>query len=171
MKNKIMRTLLSLVLLAAVAVGGTMAYLFASDDAVVNNFELAQVGTSIDEPSTGTAGEKDPKVSNTGKSPVYVRVRLSISGVTAGTVTPVIDTANWAYNSEDGFYYYKAILQSGQTTAPVFTDVTVTDVPITDSFDILVYQESVLAPQTVSGDVAAAAKAAFIAKDTATTQK
>ena len=83
MKKITIRVLLSVLLVAVVAVGGTLAYLYATDSPLLNTFALAEVHTEIDEPESGTAADKTAKVVNTGESPVYVRARVVISGADA----------------------------------------------------------------------------------------
>lgn len=175
MKKPIIRILLSVLLVAVVAVGGTLAYLMASDSPLLNTFALAEVETEIEEPQSDTATNKTAKVVNTGESPVYVRARVVISGGDAAVlesdnlITFTYNTAAWQ-NGDDGFYYYMGILpaESGENskTPALFTGVTVADtVPKDAEFSVDVYQESVLAP---AGDDAVwqlqDAKAAFAAK-------
>lgn len=159
MKKITIRVLLSVLLVAVVAVGGTLAYLYATDSPLLNTFALAEVHTEIDEPDTDVAENKDPKVQNVGKSPVYVRARAVISGGDADVIeandwiTITYNETGWV-NGEDGFYYYEGILQprEGDTgeypaTPELFTNVTVDpQVSPEAEFYLDVYQESVLAP-------------------------
>lgn len=156
MKKLSVRILLSVLLVAVVAVGGTLAYLMASDSPLLNTFALAEVETEIKEPDSGTAANKTAKVVNTGESPVYVRARVVISGGDADVLEEQ-NLITFTYNEEawqnggDGFYYYKGILpaNSGEAseTPALFTGVTVSkDVPKEAEFSVDVYQESVLAP-------------------------
>ena len=52
MRKPIVKTLLSILLVAVVLVGGTLAYLMASDSPVLNTFKLAEVKTDIDHLNT-----------------------------------------------------------------------------------------------------------------------
>lgn len=165
MKKTMMKTLLSSLLVALVLVGGTLAYLKASDSPLINTFKLAKVSTEIYEQK---GVQKAPQVKNTGESPVYVRAKAVITDLPEGVT---VDLKN-AYNltdwedGKDGFYYYKRILQpasNGKTsmTEPLFTITTdssggsnvkvETDIDVFDenqeaTFSIEVYQEAVLAP-------------------------
>ena len=176
MKKITIRVLLSVLLVAVVAVGGTLAYLYATDSPLLNTFALADVHTEIDEPDTDVAENKDPKVQNVGKSPVYIRARAVISGGDAD----VIEANNWItidYNTSkwvdggDGFYYYTDILQprKGDTgeypaTEELFTNVEVDpQVSPEAEFYLDVYQESVLAPADAEWNIQDA-QAAFDAK-------
>lgn len=175
MKNATIKVLFSILLVAALAIGGTFAYLYATDTPVFNTFALADIHTEIDEPTSGTAAEKDPQVVNVGKSAVYVRARAVISGGDAQVleqnnwITVVYNTedGNWVYGN-DGFYYYAGVLlpkseeeSENPSTPPLFTDVIVsTEVSKEAEFSVDVYQESVLAP-TDSEWSLQAAKTAF----------
>lgn len=153
MKRSTIRILLSLLLVVVIAVGGTLAYLMATDKPLRNTFALAEVETNVEEPESGTEGDKTPKVTNTGESPVYVRARVVISGGDAGVLQNKITftySSDWE-NGGDGFYYYRGILPANQgeasKTKPLFTGVKVDDaVPKDAQFSVDVYQESVLAP-------------------------
>lgn len=175
MKKLSVRILLSVLLVAVVAVGGTLAYLMASDSPLLNTFALAEVETEIKEPETDTATNKTASVENTGESPVYVRARVVISGGDADVLEEQ-NLITFTYNEEawqnggDGFYYYKGILpaNSGEAseTPALFTGVTVSkDVPKEAEFSVDVYQESVLAPSGTGVTwTLDAAQAAFEAK-------
>lgn len=158
MKKPIIRILLSVLLVAVVAVGGTLAYLVASDSPLLNTFALMQIDTEIEEPNKGTAEQKAPKVKNTGTADVYVRayayvVMVDEDGneyvdpILASKVSPqynIGDTHKWEKGS-DGYYYYKGKLTPEATTEELFSGVTVNDMPTDKSFRVYVYQESVLA--------------------------
>ena len=175
MKKLSIRILLSVLLVAVVAVGGTLAYLMASDSPLLNTFALAEVETEIEEPQTDTAANKTAKVVNTGKAPVYVRARVVISGGDAAVlesdnlITFTYNTEAWQ-DGDDGFYYYMGILpaESGENskTPALFTGVDVDeDVPKEAEFSVDVYQESVLAPSGTGVTwTLDAAQAAFEAK-------
>lgn len=157
MKKSVTKILLSFLLVAVVLVGGTLAYLFATDSPLLNTFALAEVETEIVEPQ----GDKTPQVHNKGESPVYVRARVAITDLPEGvTVNPVYNgntegtSGDWQYCEEDGFWYYMNILQPTQTTSQVFTIDPANDIDMKDAvdktvpmnFSVDVYQESVLAP-------------------------
>lgn len=76
------RLLVSVLALACIlAVGGTMAYLFASTGVLTNTFAVAQLDTDISEPEEDTAANKNVAITNTGDSPAWVRARLLVSGI------------------------------------------------------------------------------------------
>ena len=166
MRKPMIRILLSLLLVVVVAVGGTFAYLMATDSPLLNTFTLAEVETEIVEDGS-TSADKSAVVKNTGKSPVYVRARVVVSGVDPTLLDVKYNTSNWQ-NGGDGFYYYMSILPADPSTKPstsaLFTRVDVdSNVGPDATFSVDVYQESVLAPADGSWTLDAA-KAAFGAK-------
>lgn len=74
----------------------------------------------------GDIVSKQVSIENVCSHPFFLRVRL-VSSSTNESLDPEeclkmnIDTKNWT--AKDGFYYYNAILQPGQTTPPLFTQV------------------------------------------------
>lgn len=160
MKHKKIKVLLSVLVVAVMCVGGTWASLRAYDTPAVNTFELAQVGTDIEEGGGSgeqTAESKDPIVRNNGKSPVYVRARVNLSNIADSDITIQYNTADSWQNGNDGFWYYTAILNKNEATTPLFTDIVIADSVSKDAeFDVFVYQESILA---TPGDTWTLAKA------------
>ena len=103
--------LISAALIAAIAVGGTVAYLGAKTDPMVNTFTPSNVACSVEESFDGTI-KRGVNVRNTGDTDAYIRVRLvsyrvneagQHIGGTADipTFTP---GANWV--EKGGYYYY-----------------------------------------------------------------
>ena len=74
----------------------------------------------------GDIVSKKVSVENVCSHPFYLRVKL-VSGTTNEALSPDdclkmdIDTQNWTY--ADGYYYYNNILQPGETTPTLFTEV------------------------------------------------
>lgn len=179
MKRKsIITLLLSVLLIAVVLVGGTLAYLVAEGDLVINSFALADVRTDIDEPDGGNASTKTPCVINEGTSKVYVRARAVV--VTRdGSPVPVTesdmtirynttatfangkfgpqqndwwtDTGAYWQPNDDGWYYYTDSLTQNQRTEPLFDGVEKITADESALFDIYVYHESVLASADANG--------------------
>ncbi len=78
----------------------------------------------------GTAVSKIVQVENTGSQPAYIRVGVDkeIFLSEENTEEPDLSLVSWDVNSEfweekDGFYYYKEVLETGQTSEPLFTEV------------------------------------------------
>ncbi len=136
-KTKRMLTATLLALVMMVAVGATLALMASTSNSVTNTFAAAQVETEIDEDLTNN--NKKVTIENTGKSPVYVRARIMVSGVAESQVAIVktapaedeVDvntlylvmpnvTNDWeklsdndTYNS-DYYYYKKALNPAGE---------------------------------------------------------
>ncbi len=74
----------------------------------------------------GDIVSKQVSVENVCNHPFYLRVKL-VRGATNQALSQEeamkldINTQNWTY--QDGYYYYNAILQPGQVTVPLFTQV------------------------------------------------
>lgn len=140
-KRMCIATLLALVMV--VAVGATLALMASSPQFLTNTFAAADVDTEVDE-SIGEPDVKTVWVENNGKSPVYVRARIMVSGVdpekievvtteptgeaideeTLYLVMPNVgESEDWEQatgaTGKDDYYYYKKVLpgkeESGQT--------------------------------------------------------
>ncbi|MGN8875909.1 hypothetical protein [Pseudoflavonifractor sp. HCP28S3_F10] len=135
---------LALLLTAAVAVGGTLAWITAHTEPIVNTFEVGSIVPGITEEFDNTT-KSDVKVTNTGSVPAYVRVALVYSwrdGATAGknpadtgaiVGEPVTDadltidwgdSTNWVKGS-DGYWYYKLPVAAGSPTSNLIDSLTV----------------------------------------------
>ena len=121
--------LLALVLILVCTVGGTVAYLVTHTDPVVNTFTPGEVSCQVEEEFNDNKTEKtEAVVKNTGNVPAYIRVAVVANTIDAqGNITgmktlPVgwLNTENWA-EGDDGFYYYKGIVQPGNVTANLLT--------------------------------------------------
>ncbi len=133
-KSKISLWASILALVVIIGVGATLAYLSASDSRLTNTFSLAEVDTEINEDLTN--GNKKVTVENVGKSPVYIRARLMVSGIDPnnveivstepdekadGTVYLVMPnvTDEWERvgSALDDFYYFKQVVYGSKTGA------------------------------------------------------
>lgn len=155
-KKRMIQVLLSVLLVALIVVGGTAAYLVASDSPVVNRFSLIDVDTDIEEPDSGDPIEKTPKVKNEGDSTVFVRAKVIVASA-PGESDPVSESditinynkktddkqGKWEQNN-DGWYYYSRPLEKDDETVPLFNGISNITVEA-NSFDVIVYQESVVA--------------------------
>lgn len=147
---------------------GTTAY-FSDFAGKVNTAATGSVTTEIDEDfpdPTPTPVENNPsyeKKIRIGNFPgnekgfnadCYVRVMLSYSDNDIGKGVDILglDTANWIYDAEDGYYYYRNIVPEGAATTPLCTGFRINAEKIDDTykdnlqdFEINVYEESVQA--------------------------
>ena len=157
--SKLFGVLLSLLLVAALCVGGTLAYLKASDDPVTNTFTLANIHTEIVE--EGSEESKTVTLTNpsTSTGPVWIRARVLVSAGTAKVVplTPkdavpspraentiyVVFGTDWTKNDTDGYYYYKDLVAVGGKTTPLVYSVH-PGPGVDPTFDVIVSGEAVL---------------------------
>ena len=102
---------IALVLVLALAVGGTLAYLFTRTDDVQNTFTPSYVTCQVTESFDGTT-KRNVNVTNTGDIDAYLRVKLvtyrvNESGQRIGgtaTIPPFTPGAGWV--EHEGYYYY-----------------------------------------------------------------
>lgn len=154
-KKHTIQVLLSVLLVALIVVGGTVAYLVASDSPVVNRFSLIDVDTDIEEPDGNNPVDKKPVVKNNGDSTVFVRAKVIVASA-PGASDPVSESdmtinyndtedeqgGKWV-KENDGWCYYSRELKKGDETVPLFNGISDIEVKA-DSFDVIVYQESVV---------------------------
>lgn len=114
--------LLSAALVSALAVGGTVAWLTADTEEVVNTFTPAQVSCEVTEAFDGTV-KRNVNVKNTSDIDAYVRVKLVTYRVNengqriGGTAAiPAFDPGN-GWFEQDGCYYYSSPVAAGSSPA------------------------------------------------------
>ena len=144
---------------------GTAAYLSASDQKV-NTLAVGHVTTEIEEnfpDPTPTPVEENPSYIKeiwTGNfsggergfhADCYVRMALSYSNYDVGKGVELLglDTVNWLYNNEDGYYYYRNVVTEGEKTTPLCSGFRIDSSKIDDTykdsnteFEINLYEES-----------------------------
>lgn len=173
MKRFLKRYLPLLLSLAAVfaIVGSTYAYLVATDNEIINSFKFAGVDTSTHE-EMNEEFQKEVWFTNDNVSAVYIRARVLVStgdvGATvkydntqpaANEISVIWNNTNWEFR--DGWFYYTQVLPgkaetdtTSPTTAPLLYRVIVGDgVDTTKSFEVDVYEESVLTSATGAVDI------------------
>lgn len=119
----------SIAILLIGMVGGSLAYLFMSTDAVTNTFTAPNIGIDIPEDfQDGNTEKKNVKVKNNCDFEVYARATYvaywakTENGVT--TVHPTapkvevnINTTDWSPSGKnDGYYVYNTTVAAGVTT-------------------------------------------------------
>lgn len=111
-----------ILLITVISVGTTLAYYFNASTPVINTFQAGSVGAKVEETVNGNTKESIA-VKNTGDSPVYVRVKLvgywvDSTGAPAPKSSASLSfTLNSNWTEIGGYYYYKAPLAGGATTA------------------------------------------------------
>lgn len=118
-KKKVSLLLVSLVLIAAIAVGSTVAFIATSTESITNTFNPANVTIDIDE-KFESGVKTDVQVKNTGNTDAFIRAKIVVTWKdTNGNVsatkpvlgedkdyTMTLNTTDWFLGS-DGFYYCK----------------------------------------------------------------
>ena len=133
--GKSLTLIISLVALCAVAVGGTLAWLFDSSEKLENKFYVPDAEIEIKEEFDGNV-KREVGVKNTGKTKVYVRVMLvetwrnSDDQVVAKPEGAVVEydfgsSGDWA-EGPGGYYYYTKPLAVGATTPNLIDKATCT---------------------------------------------
>lgn len=136
-KKRLMILLVSLSALLVIAVGGTLAYVFMTTDALENIFTPAQVSCAVVENGMEYTGnvvsnvseKKNVTIKNTGNTDAYIRVDIVVNwkNATSGNVyaqAPELDTdytmslgSGWKKGSDGYYYYTSAIAPSHETGA------------------------------------------------------
>jgi len=117
-KKQKMTVLVSLLAIALVLVGGTIAFLTAKTDVATNTFASGKVSTYIDETFDNNV-KTNVSIKNTGNVMAYIRAAVVVTWQDdEGNVAPITPKAGIDYNinynlsaggwakSSDGFYYW-----------------------------------------------------------------
>ncbi len=127
-RNKAMLLALSLVLLGALGVQGTLALLTTSTDALPNTFTPTKVPNQVVE-TLENGVKKDVKIQNTGNIDAYIRAAVVVNWVDeAGNVYAIAPKVNQDYEivfdlengwflGSDGFYYYSKSVKPKDLTS------------------------------------------------------
>ena len=128
--------LLATVMLFALAVGGTIAWLIDKDSPLVNTFDPSKVTCEVQEKFDGKV-KSDVNVKNTGDIDAFIRVKLvtyrtndagqHIGGTAA--LPQFTLGANWV--EFNGYYYYTLPVAPGNKPATKLTD----SMTLTESYD------------------------------------
>lgn len=188
-KRNVMTMALSLALVGVIGVGSTLAYLTATDDAVVNTFTFANnIVVTLDEDQPQTTGDETITSNSKGgfdyknvvpgqtlnKAP-EITVKTSVDAYVFARITEgsnvEVDaiTQGWTQVTGSENTWYKAVTgQEGvQDLGTLFTTVTVADVNLSATsssvvLDPIKIQVAAIQQEGFEGDVAAAmGKATF----------
>lgn len=128
-RGRMATVVLSLVLLLALAVGGTVAWLNARTPKVTNTFTPAHVTCEVEEAFDKTTGVKtDVNVKNTSDIDVYIRVKLVTYRTNdagqhiGGTAELPAFTLGENWVEKDGYYYYTLPVAPDKTPAANLAD-------------------------------------------------
>lgn len=148
-KKKVSMLLVSLVLIAAIAVGSTVAFIATSTEPITNIFNPANVTIDIDEKFENGV-KTDVKVKNTGNTDAFIRAQIVVTWKDAnGNVsatkpvegtdyTMTLNEADW-FQGTDGFYYCKTSVAPNGFTPALITECKKADgVTPPDGYDLSV---------------------------------
>ncbi len=133
MKKKLIIMLSSIMLVSLLIVGGTMAW-FTDEKTVDNKFTAGTVKIEINEHgfeditnwNPGDTTDKKVSIKSLGSKKSYIRVALTPEWIDTDLPTSNvqlnINTTDWVY--ENGWYYYKNIVNENQETELLLNSVT-----------------------------------------------
>ena len=173
MKKKSLLLVAGIVLMLTIAIGGTIAYLVANTDPVVNTFTPGEVPIVIQESFNGTR-KSNVYVTNTGNVPAYIRAKIIVTWKdkdgNVSAIKPVLGTdyslnlnhgngvGQWLQAS-DSYYYYRGIVAARTSTNPLINSCTKLDTatpPAGYDLSVEIIAESIQAEgMGVSGDYGA----------------
>lgn len=140
--KKLAGAVAAVVLVGALSVGGTVAWLTAKTQPVTNTFEVVTTTTGIEEEIDGSTKE-NVKVGNPSTSdiPVYVRATYTVSWVKLDQAGNTVDTRiaasadeytlvtsaesnGWILDPTTGLYYFENPVEPGKSTSNLIDSVT-----------------------------------------------
>lgn len=143
MKNfnrKSMLVIACIALVMTITVGGTLAYLIATDGPVTNTFEPRKVTCAVSETFDGSS-KNYVAITNTGDTDAYIRATIVGNWVKDNKIVAPwtlneetrqdftdLPGAGWAENG--GYYYYQASVPAGTNTGYLFTSYTPDAAPV-----------------------------------------
>lgn len=162
-KTKPWILIVSIFLLLAVTVGGTIAYITARTEPTENEFVPAKVSCEILETFSQNV-KSDVRVKNTGNTDAYLRATIIVNWVTESGEAKVLSTSpilgtdyqiEWGKDGwkegTDGFWYYQDVVSEQKETKKLIVKATtLTDAPEGYRLEIQVLASAIQAkPETV----------------------
>lgn len=144
----------SMLMIAAIAAGGTLAWLFVLSDTAENTFVPGKATGTIVEEFDGST-KKNVQVKNTGNVDVYIRVALvptwedadgnilAESATVADSLAFTLNTAGWF--AKDGYYYHKARVGPDALTSILAASITPKNAPEGAKMNLQVLSEVIQA--------------------------
>ena len=134
LNGRLTAMVIATVMLLALAIGGTVAWLTDTSPAVVNTFTPSQVSCEVKEDFNNQSGVKsNVQVKNTSDIPAFIRVKLvtyrtngkgeHIGGMAA--VPSFQPGANWVLH--EGYYYYTQPVQPQNFTGILIDEIRLQD--------------------------------------------
>ena len=161
MKNKVKTAVISAAVITAIGLSAALAYFSDNDEAEnsltvgINTIEIEEDYSKPDStPDEGDTIAKNPSVKCTEGVDCYVRMYCEFSDAQAEKIFSLnFDTENWTEKQSDGYYYYIYVLSEGESTTPLFTEISVEgDASGFEDLDLICYAESVQAVDADTGE-------------------
>ena len=111
-KKTYILSFVSLLLILGITVKSTMSYFYTYTDAK-GSFTVSLDDESFIEEDPPTLNIKNLKISNTGKDPIFVRVKAILPDPEVAKLSQASKDAGWTEKGQDDFYYYTKVLESG----------------------------------------------------------
>lgn len=133
-KGRLTAMAIATVMLLALAIGGTVAWLSTKGDPIINTFNPSEVACQVEESFDKTTGEKrNVNVTNTGDTEAYIRVKLVTYRTNdqgqhiGGTAEIPAFTPGTGWVPYGGYYYYtKPVAPNGSPENALISSITLT---------------------------------------------
>lgn len=134
-----------IIILASLAVAGTVAYIATNTASLSNSFEPAEMNCEIQEDFSDGYTKKNVCVKNTGDADAYIRVKLlpywydkeNDTIVAKTSWVPEFELGTGWIQGNDGYYYYLSPVEPGQSTSVMIGSVTLKQDEITLARQVL----------------------------------
>lgn len=131
---------------------GSVLGFFRSSDHLDNRFTIgantSEIHETFNNPGILKPEEmlgKSVQVRNTGSVPCYVRMYYAVEDPQNRQDLNITITDNWDFNKNDGYYYYKSVVEPGRSTTRLFGTIKNTSQEDVKDLNIICYEETVQA--------------------------
>lgn len=134
LNGRLTAMVIATVMLLALAIGGTVAWITSSTGPITNTFTPSQVSCKVEENFNDRTGVKsNVKVQNTSDIPAFIRVKLVTYRTNAqgqhigGTATVPTFTPGEGWREHNGYYYYTQPVQPQNFTGILIDEIRLQD--------------------------------------------
>ena len=121
--GKVSTLAIALILILAIGIGGTVAFLVANTDPITNSFTPANVTCEVNEDfNSDNTVKTSATVKNTGNIPAYIRVAVVANTIddeknVTGTADVSDKLASDKWTKLGDYYYYNEVVAAGDSTS------------------------------------------------------
>lgn len=127
--GKVSTLAIALILILAIGIGGTVAFLVANTDPITNSFTPANVTCEVNEDfNADNTVKTSATVQNTGNIPAYIRVAVVANTIDdennvtgAARLDDKLASDKWT-KLDDGYYYYNEVVAPDASTSNLLMD-------------------------------------------------